>query len=246
MTPDKYNRLLEMLADSPTALVCNAYDFMGLHAPCTDWNIRYATPAAPPVTGVAITIKLWCSTPDDLYIPEPSHRGGQLFSEMMEQARTSGMPRIAVIQSMGEKHRGAVLGDGMAKSMLAAGICGCVTDGAARDIEGIEKTGLRLFCGGLVPNHYSLHWAGLGEPAEIGGLVIKTGDILHGDRDGVIVLPEEGWGRVVSACRLAQDFEKSAHVLARRRDLTPAQIDSEIGALARRCRASVSELADEL
>ena len=241
----KISRLIYGLADSPTALICNAYDFLGMHAPCTDWNIRCATPYLTPMVGMAITIKLWCGIPDETYRPEPSHRDSSLYYEMIERAEKTGVPNVAVIQSMGEKQCGAVLGDGMAKSMVATGIVGCVTDGAARDLDGIEKAGLALFCGGMVQNHYALHWAELGAPVVIGGVTIKTGDIIHGDRDGIITLPEAGWGRVIEACRLTQDFEKAAHVVFRRRDMTQSEIQSEVDKLAERYGGYITALKDE-
>ena len=241
---ENLNRLIDGIADSPTALLCNAYDWMGLHSPCTDWNIRCVNPALTPVTGLAITIKLWCSTPDDEYVPDPSHHDNSLYYEMLDRAEKTGIPHIAVIQSMGEKHRGAVLGDGMAKSMMSCGVRGCVTDGAARDTEGISKAGLALFCGGLVQNHYTLHWAELGQPVEIGGLQIKTGDIIHGDCDGIITLPEEGWGRIIEACRLTQDFEKAAHIVFRTRGVAVAQRNAETLKLVEKYDEMFEQLED--
>ena len=40
-------RLIERLSDSSTALICNAYDFLGMHSTCTDWNIKCLTPEFP-------------------------------------------------------------------------------------------------------------------------------------------------------------------------------------------------------
>jgi regulator of RNase E activity RraA len=108
----------------------------------------------------------------------------------------------------------------MAKTMLAAGAVGFVTNGAVRDLEGIRQAGLKTFGGGCVANHTSLRWSGLGDPVVIGGLLIRTGDLLHGDGDGLIVLPEDGWDRIVYACRLQLDFEKAAHIVMRRTDFT--------------------------
>jgi 4-hydroxy-4-methyl-2-oxoglutarate aldolase len=211
-------KLIERLADSPSALICMAYDFMGLHVPCADWTVLDMTPGLPPMVGEAITITLDCSTPDD---ERKGAEGGSkdLYTEMLVRMEKTDIPQVVVIQSLGEKSSAAVAGDGMAKTFLAVGARGLITDGAIRDLDDVIKAGLKTFGGGRVPNHYSLHWSGLGDPVTVGGLTISTGDILHGDGDGVIVLPKEGWGKVVRACRYILDFEKSAHVNLRRTDI---------------------------
>jgi len=230
--------LIEHLADSPTALICNAYSFMGSHAPCADWTIRCMTPDLPPMVGEAITVKLDCSTPDGEHVDDDegsAHRASSLYYEMVEQMQITNIPKVVVIESIGNKSTSAVLGDGMAKLFRAAGASGCVTDGGIRDINDVRKTGLTTFGGGSVANHYRLRWSNLGEPVTMGGLKIETGSIVHGDRDGVIVVPQDGWASVVRACRVVMDFEKAAHGLLRSTALTVPEKQSKIGALADVC-----------
>lgn len=216
-------KLIERLADSSTALICNAYDFLGMHAPCADWTIKCMTPEFPAMVGEAITIKLDCSSPSDDHTYEMEEADGSDWYKVIEMVEASTVPRVVVIESLGEKQKGAVLGDGMAKTMLAAGAVGCVTDGGVRDIVDIKRAGLKQFGAGSVVNHTRLRWSGLGEPVTIGGLKIKTGDIVHGDEDGLITLPEEGWSSVVRACRYVLDFEKAAHVVLRSTDISVSE-----------------------
>jgi 4-hydroxy-4-methyl-2-oxoglutarate aldolase len=237
--------LIERLADSSTALICNAYDFMGLHTPCTDWSIKYMTPEFPPMVGEAITIMLNCSTPDKEYKYEMEHaEDSNLYFKMIERIEKSEIPQIVIIKSLGEKSQGAVIGDGMAKTFLAAGAAGCITDGGVRDIKDIYKAGLKTFGGGPVVNHYALHWSGLGEPVIIGGIKIKTGDIIHGDCDGVIVVPEEGWGKVVRASRYVLDFEKAAHVVLRRTEVGAMEKSKIVGRLSKEFREKIDKISD--
>jgi regulator of RNase E activity RraA len=238
--------LIERLADSPTALVCNAYDFLGMHAPCTDWNIKYLTPDFPPMVGEAITIKLDCSTPDEDTPPEAGNKKigpeENLYNRMMRLVEESAVPRVIVIESLGNFCSGAVLGDGMAKTMLAAGAAGCVTNGAVRDIQDVKKAGLKTFGGGNVVNHYALRWSGLCEPVTVGGLTIRTGDIVHGDMDGVITLPEAGLPKIVRACRYVLDFEKEAHVILRKTEIDAIEKGRQVGALSARYRELIAAI----
>lgn len=236
-------RLIERLADSSTAVICNAYDFMGLHTPCTDWTIQCMTPDFPPLVGEAITIQLDCSTPDKDYKYEMEHaQDSTLYFKMIERIEKSKIPQVVIIKSLGEKSRGAVIGDGMAKTFLATGAVGFITDGGVRDIKDIIKAGLKTFGGGSVVNHFSLHWGNLGEPVTIGGITIRTGDIIHGDRDGIIVVPDEGWGKIVRASRYVLDFEKAAHVVLRRTEIGAMEKSNMVGQLAREYRERINKI----
>jgi 4-hydroxy-4-methyl-2-oxoglutarate aldolase len=238
-------RLIERLADSSTALICNAYDFMGLHTPCTDWSVKCMTPEFPPLVGEAITIMLDCSTPEKEYKYEMEHpQGNKLYYEMIELIEKSEIPQIVIIKSLGEKSQSAVAGDGMAKTFLAAGAAGLITDGGIRDIKDIYKAGLKTFGGGSVVNHYALHWSGLGEPVTVGGVTFKTGDIVHGDNDGVITVPEEGWGKVIKACRYVLDFEKAAHTILRRTEIGAMEKSSLVVKLSAEYRGKINNISD--
>ena len=231
----KKRSLIERLADSPTALICNAYSFMGLHAPCADWTIRCMTPELPVMVGEAITIKLDCSTPDGQHryeMEDTAEGGNALYYELAERMLQNDLPKIVVIQSLGEKSRSAVLGDGMAKLFRASGATGFITDGGVRDLVDVRKAGLTTFGGGAVANHQSHRWSDLGGDVTVGGLTIKTGDIVHGDRDGVIVVPEAGWDKIVRASREVLDFEKAAHCVLRNTAIAPSEKRAVIGSLA--------------
>lgn len=241
-------RLIERLSDSSTALVCNAYDFLGMHSPCTDWSIKCLTPELPPLSGEAITISLDCSTPDgethfraDHTEPIPK---ASLYYKMIEMIEKSSLPKVVAIQSLGNYSYGAVIGDGMAKAMLAAGAAGLITNGPVRDLNDIKRSGLKTFGGGVTANHYALRWSGLGQPVVIGGLNIRTGDIVHGDADGVINLPEKGWPKIVRACRYVVDFEKKAHVTFRRTEIDAMEKNRQVTELVKEYSSYINRIAD--
>ncbi len=84
---------------------------------------------------------------------------------------------------------GAFLGEIHANIATALGCTACVTNGAVRDLPGIAATGLQVFAGNVSVSHAYAHIVDFGEPVEIAGLVIKPGDLLHGDQHGVHVIP---------------------------------------------------------
>ncbi|MGG4484176.1 RraA family protein [Paenibacillus illinoisensis] len=96
---------------------------------------------------------------------------------------------ILIIDAKGDTSR-AIAGDfviGMAKTM---GIQAIVVDGVIRDIEGIKKVGVPVFCLGTTVAAGDK--SGLGElnvNISCGGVSVNPGDILVGDADGVVCIP---------------------------------------------------------
>ena len=86
----------------------------------------------------------------------------------------------------------AVIGDLGAAMFNNSGVVGVVTDGAARDVAGISQVGLPVFARGLTANSSQKNGpATVGAEISIGGVIIRSGDIIVGDRDGVAVMPQD-------------------------------------------------------
>jgi 4-hydroxy-4-methyl-2-oxoglutarate aldolase len=84
----------------------------------------------------------------------------------------------------------AVTGDlliGVAKNRGAAGF---VTDGLVRDLHDLEVVGLPIYAMGVTPNSPQRRGPGsVGLPIVCGGVLVTSGDVVVGDRDGVVVVP---------------------------------------------------------
>ena len=104
----------------------------------------------------------------------------------------------------------AVVGDlfaGMARNCRVAAI---VTDGLARDTSGIIATGLPVFVSGVTSNSSAKSGPGtVGLPIVIGNVAISPGDLLVGDRDGVVVVPQADIETVLTRLESVNDAEAS-------------------------------------
>ncbi|AXE19250.1 4-hydroxy-4-methyl-2-oxoglutarate aldolase [Runella rosea] len=81
-------------------------------------------------------------------------------------------------------------GDLMSLGAQTKGINGLVIDACVRDADDIEAMGFPIFSRGLCIRGTSNHGDGtLNEPIIIGDVLIHPGDIVVGDRDGVVVVP---------------------------------------------------------
>jgi 4-hydroxy-4-methyl-2-oxoglutarate aldolase len=99
--------------------------------------------------------------------------------------------------------RSAVTGDLMLGMMKNIGVTAFVTDGVVRDIDGLLKVGVPVYSSGVTPNSPVKNGPGsVGLPVAIGGVSISSGDIVIGDRDGVVIVPLARIDAVIA--RLAQ------------------------------------------
>jgi 4-hydroxy-4-methyl-2-oxoglutarate aldolase len=97
-----------------------------------------------------------------------------------------------LVIATGDDESGAVVGDHWAAVAKQRGAAGVVTDGLVRDADGIEKLGPPTFSRGISPNAGYRNGPGeVNATVSVGGVSVSPGDIVVGDRDGVVVVPRE-------------------------------------------------------
>lgn len=100
-------------------------------------------------------------------------------------------PGEVAVLACGTSGRIAPWGGLLTTASLARKAAGCLTDGCVRDVRAIRSLGFPVFHGGIAP----LDSKGRGEVAEIdvpvacGGVLVRPGDIVFGDADGVVIIP---------------------------------------------------------
>ncbi|MGB3351884.1 MAG: ribonuclease activity regulator RraA [Mycobacterium sp.] len=101
-----------------------------------------------------------------------------------------GNGQVLVIDSRGKK-RAASLGHILAVRLRARGASGIVTDGSFRDMSGFEDLDLPTFSAGASPttNLAEHHVVDTQIPIACAEVAIYPGDIMVGDRDGVVCIP---------------------------------------------------------
>ena len=84
---------------------------------------------------------------------------------------------------------GAFVGEVHANILRALGCVAYVTNGTVRDLRAVHDVGLQAFASGTTPSHAFAHIVGFGAPVEIAGLAVAPGDLLFGDRHGLVSVP---------------------------------------------------------
>ena len=96
----------------------------------------------------------------------------------------------------------------MATVFTRMGAIGVVSDCGVRDIPEVRAMGMHYFARGAVASHAYFHIVRVGVPVQIQGFVVKPGDILHGDENGLISVPECDWAALERAVDDVRDRER--------------------------------------
>ncbi len=100
---------------------------------------------------------------------------------------------VAVFACNGPTERIAPWGELLSTAATYRGAAGCITDGLVRDVRQIRDMNFPVFHGGICP----LDSQGRGRvvaidvPIECAGVAVRSGDLVFGDVDGVVVIPQE-------------------------------------------------------
>jgi 4-hydroxy-4-methyl-2-oxoglutarate aldolase len=99
-------------------------------------------------------------------------------------------------------------GDVLTAAAMKRGIAGLVINGAVRDASAIEQMGFPVFCRGLsIKGTGKVHPGRLNVPVCIGDVVIRPGDIIVGDRDGLVVVAPDEVRAVLESARAREAKE---------------------------------------
>jgi len=107
---------------------------------------------------------------------------------------------VAVLACGGPTERIAPWGELLTTASRARGSAGCVTDGLVRDVRQIRAMQFPVFHGGIGP----LDTKGRARmmerdiPVQCGGVHVISGDIVFGDADGVVVIPQADAAEVMA------------------------------------------------
>jgi len=186
--PDK--ALIERFRGAQTSHLVDAMDGRG----AMDWRIKPVDPDNAAFVGPAMTAFAY---PADIV---------GMIGAMMEAA-----PGDVIVLANDSHTAAAAIGDLVAGMMKNRGIAAFVTEGLARDKVGIVEAGLPLFCAGIVPTSPAANGPGVvGIPVVCGGVSVRPGDIVVGDADGVVVIPQERAEAVLSALDAVRAAEAKA------------------------------------
>lgn len=122
-------------------------------------------------------------------------------------------PRVMFMQDLDQPSGvGAYFGEVQSTIHKRLGCVGVVTNGYVRDLDEAHALGFHYFAGGACVSHGYVHLVDFGGPVKVGGVIIRPGDLLHGDKHGVVAVPVDKAAQIAAAAE--KQAEKERRILS--------------------------------
>ena len=118
-------------------------------------------------------------------------------------------PRVIVVHDLDDpRGQGAQWGEVQANIHRALGCVGVVTDGSVRDLDEVRALNFQFCAAHVSVSHANVHMVDFGIPVKVGGVLIKPGDLIHGDQHGVVTIPHDVAAGIPDAIAKVEAMEK--------------------------------------
>ncbi|WP_280397390.1 4-carboxy-4-hydroxy-2-oxoadipate aldolase/oxaloacetate decarboxylase [Nocardia carnea] len=142
---------------------------------------------------------------------------------MLQVAISYAEPGDVLIVSSGDQPAGQ-FGDVLANACVARGITALVTDGGIRDSREIRELGFPVFAKHIcIQGTVKESLGPVNQPLVFGGQLIRPGDVIKGDCDGVVVVEREEVASAIDACR-ERDAAEAGYIERYKNGETPIQV----------------------
>jgi regulator of RNase E activity RraA len=193
---------LNALLEWPTPAISNAIELFDIKPRNEGFmlpDVQCRFPDKKPMIGYAVTGVISAQFSEGHRVPPP---------KWWEALQKYPAPTIAVIHDVDDPVIGSFWGEVNANIHTALGCVGTVTDGSVRDLDEVEALGFHFFSSCVTVSHAYVHLIDMDVPVNVGGLVVKPGDLLMGDKHGVISIPLNIARDVPKAAQMMEDWER--------------------------------------
>lgn len=158
--------------------------------------------AMGPMIGYAITVVI---EPSD---PAHVQKNEQAWNEYRKYVAATAGPKIVLVQDLDKPEIiGSFWGEVNSNIHRALGCVGTITDGAIRDVDEMNNAGFKAIARQLCVGHahvVPVHW---NCEVEIFGCRIQPGQLIHADKHGFLVIPENEEQQLLEAVRFMDSNE---------------------------------------
>ncbi|MCC6778467.1 MAG: RraA family protein [Hyphomicrobiales bacterium] len=210
MTPSESQLAFLQSIDTPT--VCNLVEIVAPERRGHGYTVQHLHcpfPDLPPMVGFAKTVTF--KAKDKVPLGEVGYMQKRL--DYLDYVAAAPQPGVMVMHDLdgGYAGYGAFWGEVQSNVHKALGALGVVTDGSIRDIPMIAP-GFQMLAAAIVPSHAYVHVVDYGIDVTVAGMAVTSGDLVHADRHGAIVVPVDKIAAMQAA--LADLSGKEARIIA--------------------------------
>ena len=212
----------EFLRSIDTPTVCNLIEIVAPERRGFGYTVQHLHcpfPDLPPMVGFAKTATIRAKDAVAL--------GGYMQKRLdyLDYVAAEPRPSIVILEDLDRGYigYGAFWGEVQTNVHKALGCLGTITNGSIRDIPAIAE-GFQMLAGSIVPSHAYVHVVDFNVDVTIHGMAVKSGDLIHADRHGAVIVPMDKIDAMQSAAGDLAAREAKIIAVARSKGVTVEQI----------------------
>ena len=198
-----------------TPTIYNGWEQITKRDPAADGfnleEVRDFMPQMGPMVGYAVTVVI-----------EPSNKAhreanANAWNEYRSYVASIPGPKIVCVQDLDKPRTiGAFWGEVNSNMHRAIGCVGTIVDGAIRDVDEMTNAGFKALARRLCVGHAHVHAIRWGCEVEVFGRKIQSGQLIHADKHGFLVIPDEDQEQLLEAARFMDANECNTMIQAAR------------------------------
>jgi len=190
---------LDFLRSLDTPTVCNLIEIAAPARRGSGYTVKHLHcpfPDLAAMVGFAKTVTI--KARDAIAAGDASYMQRRLV--YLDYVAAEPRPSVVVIEDLDGEHAGygAFWGEVQSNVHKALGCLGTVTNGSIRDIPMIPE-GFQMLAGSIGPSHAYVHIVEFGCEVNVHGMRTRSGDLVHADRHGAVVVPMDKIAAMMAA-----------------------------------------------
>mgnify|MGYP001452146042 FL=1 len=212
---------IKLIGEMQTCAVSNAIEGLNVRSRTEGFmtpDIKSMFPGMVAMAGHAVTAVIKASTP-------PSENMNFSRVTWVDEILKIPAPRVIVMKDLDHPNViGSFWGEVQSAIHTALDCVGVVTDGGVRDLDEMQEYGFNAFATTQLVSRANVHLVEANIPVSIGGVTVSPGDILLGDKHGVISIPKEVVEDLPAAIAKVEAGEKEIIDVCKSKDFSPERL----------------------
>ncbi|NDG56170.1 MAG: RraA family protein [Betaproteobacteria bacterium] len=202
------SKTLKLLQGFDTPTICNALEIVAPERRLFGYTVESLLciyPELPPMVGFARTCTIRSAEPSQR---DPVSERDVRVNWYRYVDEGGPKPSVVVMQDLDGQRAGFGSFWGEVNSHVHRGLgsLGVITNGCIRDVP-MNASGFQMLAGSVKPSHAHVHVVEMGGAVSVCGMSVRSGDLIHADLHGAVVIPQHVAGQIAKAVKLLSQRE---------------------------------------
>jgi regulator of RNase E activity RraA len=196
-------KTLKLLQGFDTPTICNALEIITPERRLYGYTVEPLSciyPDLPPMVGYARTCTIRSVEPSQRS-PVADRETRVNWYRYVDEGGPK--PSIVVMQDIDGARAGygSFWGEVNSHVHRGLGALGVITNGCIRDVP-MNAKGFQMLAGSVKPSHAHVHVVDMAVAVSVSGMSVRSGDLIHADMHGAVVIPHQAAGQIANAVKL--------------------------------------------